>query len=68
MIANVPSGKKQGVHIGRVAVRKNGYFNVQTENGAVQGISHKHCRIIQRSDGYNFNYGAAIPPTTHSKN
>ena len=68
VIANVPSGKKQGVHIGRVAVRKNGYFNVQTENGAVQGISHKHCRIIQRSDGYNFNYGAAIPPTTHSKN
>jgi len=62
--ANVPTGKKQGLHIGRVAVRKNGYFNIQSESGAVQGISHKHCRIIQRSDGYNFNYGAAIPPGT----
>ena len=68
VIASVSTGKKQGVHVGRVAVRKNGFFNVQTENGAVQGISHKHCRVIHRSDGYNFNYGAAISPTTHSKN
>ena len=62
VIANVPTGKKQGKHVGRVAVRKSSSFNVQTENGAVQGISYKHCRITQRSDGYNFNYGAAIPP------
>lgn len=68
VVAFVPSGKKLGVYAGRVAVRKNGFFNIQTETGAVQGISHKHCQIIQRSDGYNFNYGAAIPPTTDSKN
>ncbi|MDC8832965.1 RNA-guided endonuclease IscB [Alteromonas gilva] len=67
VVANVPNGKKQGLHVGRVAVRKNGYFNVQTKNGAVQGIFYKNCRITQHSDGYNFNYGAAIPPTTHSK-
>ncbi|MDC8832812.1 RNA-guided endonuclease IscB [Alteromonas gilva] len=64
VVANVPFGKKQGLHVGRVAVRKSGYFNIQTESGAVQGVSHKHCRITQRSDGYNFNYGAAIPPGT----
>jgi hypothetical protein len=66
--ASVPTGKKQGVHVGRVAVRSSGSFNVQTHNGVVQGLSHKHCRILQRSDGYNFTYGAAIPPTTDSKN
>jgi 5-methylcytosine-specific restriction endonuclease McrA len=64
VMANVPSGKKKGLHVGRVAVRKSGSFNIQTESGAVQGISHKHCRITQCSDGYNFNYGAAIPPGT----
>ena len=64
VVANVPSGKKKGLYVGRVAVRKSGSFNIQTEIGSVQGISYKHCRITQRSDGYNFNYGAAIPPGT----
>ncbi|MCO4320365.1 RNA-guided endonuclease IscB [Aliidiomarina quisquiliarum] len=59
--ASVPTGKKQGVYVGRVAVRSSGSFNVQTKSGVVQGVSHKHCRILQRSDGYNFTYGAAIP-------
>jgi 5-methylcytosine-specific restriction endonuclease McrA len=68
VVAIVPTGKKQGIHSGRVAVRKNGFFNIQSKTGVVQGVSHKHCRIIQRSDGYNFTYGAAIPPTTDSKN
>lgn len=66
--ATVPAGKKQGVYVGRVAVRSNGFFNIQTQTGVVQGISHKHCRILQRSDGYNFTYRAAIPPTTDLKN
>ena len=59
--ASVPTGKKQGVHVGRVAVRSSGSFNIQTKTCVVQGISHKHCRILQRSDGYNFTYVAAIP-------
>lgn len=61
VLASVPTGKKQGVYVGRVAVRSSGSFNIQTKSGVVQGISHKHCRILQRSDGYNFTYGAAIP-------
>lgn len=52
--AVVPKGKKQGVHVGRVAVRKSGYFNIRTNNGTVQGIDHKHCRVIQRNDGYGY--------------
>ena len=59
--ASVPDGKKAGTHSGRVAVRASGSFNVQTAKGAVQGISHRHCTLIQRADGYGY---AAIPPLT----
>ena len=54
--ASVPTGKKQGIHTGRVAVRKTGYFNIQKTDGVVQGISHKHCHIIQRNDGYGYTF------------
>jgi len=37
----VPSGKRAGIHIGKVAVRASGSFNVSTSVGVVQGISHK---------------------------
>ena len=54
IIATVPSGKKAGVHKGRVAVRKSGSFNVQMLSTVIQGIHHRHCRIIQRADGYSY--------------
>ena len=53
--ASVPSGKKAGRHVGRVAVRKSGSFNIQTAIGAVQGISYRHCRLLQRADGYGYS-------------
>ena len=59
--AMVPTGKKAGTHTGRVAVRKTGSFNIQTEQGAVQGISHKYCTLIQRGDGYGYHF----TPFTH---
>lgn len=52
--AVVPKGKKAGVHVGRVAVRKSGSFNIQTLAGAVQGISYKYCQLLQRADGYGY--------------
>ena len=55
VLADVPSGKKQGRYAGRVAVRANGFFNITTIDGTVQGISHKHCRLQQASDGYQYN-------------
>ncbi|WP_075879595.1 RNA-guided endonuclease IscB [Vreelandella massiliensis] len=58
--ACVPTGKKAGTHTGRVAVRKTGSFNIQTEQGAVQGISHQHCTLIQRGDGYGYHLTASI--------
>ena len=37
-----------------MAVRAIGSFNIQSAAGVVQGISHRHCRIIQRADGYGY--------------
>ena len=50
--AAVPAGKKRGVHLGRVAVRASGSFNIQTAAGVVQGVSHRHCVLLSRDDGY----------------
>jgi hypothetical protein len=50
----VPSGKKAGTYIGKVAVRASGSFNVSTTVGVVQGISHKHCSVLHRADGYSY--------------
>ena len=52
--ADVPKGKKMGLHTGRVAVRASGSFNIQTVEGVIQGISHKHCKVTQRADGYGY--------------
>jgi len=53
--ADVPHGRKAGVHTGRVAVRATGSFNIQTASAVVQGISHRHCTLIQRGDGYAYS-------------
>ncbi|WP_300054788.1 RNA-guided endonuclease IscB [Malikia sp.] len=52
--AEMPKGKKVGTHIGRVAVRASGSFNIQTGTEVVQGISHRHCQVLQRADGYGY--------------
>ena len=52
--AVVPKGKHQGVHVGRVAIRKTGSFNLQTPQEVLQGISHRYCQLLQRGDGYGY--------------
>lgn len=52
--AIVNSGKKIGTHVGRVAVRSTGSFNILTARGLEQGISHKYCTAIQKKDGYSY--------------
>ena len=54
--AQVPTGKKAGTYQGRVAIRATGSFNIQTPQGVVQGISHRHCRLLQRADGYGYTF------------
>ncbi len=57
--AVVPTGKKAGVHVGRVAVRASGSFNLTTARGTVQGINARHCTILYRRDGYMYAKGEA---------
>jgi 5-methylcytosine-specific restriction endonuclease McrA len=57
--AIVPSGKKQGTHIGRVAVRSRGSFRV----GDVDGVSHRYCRKVFCVDGYDYNKGDGVSST-----
>ncbi len=49
VIANVPKGKKVGRHLGRVACRQTGSFNIQTATEVVQGISYRYCKAIYRT-------------------
>ncbi|TXC88800.1 RNA-guided endonuclease IscB [Paraburkholderia azotifigens] len=53
--ADVPCGRKAGIHIGRVAVRATGSFNIQTATTVVQGISYRYCTLVQRGDGYAYS-------------
>ena len=53
--AFVPTGKKMGTYVGRVAVRVSGSFNIQRPGSVVQGISHKACHRLQRADGYGYS-------------
>ncbi len=59
--ASVPTGKKTGIHVGKVAVRTSGYFNVSSTAGVVQGISYKHCSVIHRADGYSYQSKTGAP-------
>jgi 5-methylcytosine-specific restriction endonuclease McrA len=52
--AVVPKGKQRGTHVGRLALRTTGRFNITTAVGLIQGISYRHCRIIQCADGYAY--------------
>ncbi|WP_327413735.1 RNA-guided endonuclease IscB [Streptomyces sp. NBC_01233] len=62
--AVVPTGKKAGTHTGRIAVRATGRFNIKTAHGLIQGIGHKHFRLIQRADGYAYTTRPEGPPDT----
>ncbi|WP_267883810.1 RNA-guided endonuclease IscB [Streptomyces cellulosae] len=53
--ASVPTGKKAGTHVGRVAVRASGRFNIRTRRGIVQGIGHQYVSLLQRADGYGYS-------------
>ena len=53
--ALVTKGKKVGTYVGRVTIRASGNFNIQSAEGLVQGISHRYCTLIQRSDGYGYS-------------
>jgi 5-methylcytosine-specific restriction endonuclease McrA len=55
--AVVPKGKKVGTNSGRVACRATGSFNITTSAGIVEGINHKYCTALHKSDGYTYTKG-----------
>ncbi len=55
--AKVPSGKKSGSHVGRVAVRVCGSFNITTRTGTIQGVAAGYCTALQHTDGYSYQKG-----------
>jgi 5-methylcytosine-specific restriction endonuclease McrA len=53
--AVIPIGVKCGTYVGRVAVRASGSFNIATKGGkTLQGISYRHCVVLQTRDGYSY--------------
>ncbi|HEX4714508.1 MAG TPA: RNA-guided endonuclease IscB, partial [Ktedonobacteraceae bacterium] len=56
--AVVTTGTKAGVYVGRVLVRASGSFDIRTKQNRVQGISHRFCTPVHRSDGYSYQKGA----------
>ena len=64
--ARVTSGKKVGTYVGRVAVRSTGSFNITTEQGTVQGISYKYCKVVHKKDGYSYQRGEQCARTSHA--
>lgn len=64
--AEIPRGKYAGEWRGRVTVRASGTFDVFVGGvRAVQGVNHKHCRVLQRGDGWAYEQmrtAVAAPP------
>ena len=54
--AVVRKGKKSGVHVGRVAVRARGSFNIAHNGETVQGIGWRCCHLLSRADGYQYSH------------
>ena len=61
--AVVPTGKHAGTHVGRVAVRSSGKFNIKTKGDTVQGIRYRHCTLLQRGDGWGYEHRKEVGPT-----
>jgi HNH endonuclease/RRXRR protein len=56
----------RGTHVGRVAVRAKGSFNITTKQGKITDVPHRFCQLIGRSNGYSYQTGErhAAPPLT----
>jgi len=46
--------KTAGIHLGRVQVRKSGFFDITTRERVVEAVNAKYCHLVQRADGYAY--------------
>lgn len=54
--AVLTKGSRQGGYLGRVIIKSSGRFDIQTRTRDIPGIGYKYCHIIQKGDGYSYNY------------
>jgi 5-methylcytosine-specific restriction endonuclease McrA len=55
--ANVPdSYVAVGVHKGRLRIRKNGDFCIETASAKVDHVKYQFCTLRQRADGYSYTF------------
>ena len=66
--AIVPKGLKVGEYLGRVIIKSSGNFKIAYNNCIVDGIRYKHCRLIQRGDGYSYSYNERKINAKRTKN
>ena len=59
--AAVPKGKNKGVWRGRVLCRSSGSFDIKIGIRRIQGVSHKYCDMIQKTDGYQYYSESKTP-------
>jgi hypothetical protein len=55
--AVVPSGKPQGTHVGKVAIKARGQFTITTRERAVPDVPHRYCRRVHQADEYTYQKG-----------
>jgi 5-methylcytosine-specific restriction endonuclease McrA len=58
--AAVLSGKPQGIHVGKVAIKANGQFTIAANQRAVPDVPYRYCRRLHRADGYQYQKGAGV--------
>ena len=58
--AVVPTGKKAGTYLGRLAIRATGSCNIKTSRETIQGIHVRYCRPLHRADGYSYQKGTCV--------
>jgi 5-methylcytosine-specific restriction endonuclease McrA len=58
--AVLPSGKFAGTHVGRLAVRESGVFDLRTAWGKISPVRHKYCKTVHRNDGYMYAFSIFV--------
>lgn len=51
-----------GIHVGTISVRATGSCDITTNHRRVGGVSVRHCRQLQRVDGYRYSTGSRALP------
>ncbi len=54
--AVLPQGKFAGTHVGRLAVRESGVFDLRTAWGKISPVRHKYCKKVHCNDGYMYHF------------